>query len=232
MGRTPTFDTTKVVRAARDLFWDQGYDRASLSDLESVTGLSRSSLYHAFGSKRGLFDAAVEDYLTTVVGPRLRILQADPPHTDAATSYVRGLIDRLRNSPQQSAQRGCLLLNNTPGLAAHDEPMRVVVDSYRVELTNAYRQALQAIPTSPLTTQATPDVPRPHALTPDKPSDDTIDRRARLLTSLTTSALMMAHINLTEAVATLEIALDAIASWSDRTISSSTITVPADGNEH
>ena len=60
MGRPQTFETDEVVRAARGVFWRDGYESASLPDLEQATGLSRSSIYHAFGSKRGLFDAAVD----------------------------------------------------------------------------------------------------------------------------------------------------------------------------
>jgi len=63
MGRTRTFDEDAVVRAARDVFWQHGYAEASVPDLEAATGLGRSSLYHSFGSKRELFDAAIESYL-------------------------------------------------------------------------------------------------------------------------------------------------------------------------
>ena len=78
MGRNRTFDTQEAVRAARSVFWSNGFGGASLPDLEQATGLNRSSLYHAFGSKRGLFDAAVDSYLEEVIRPRLRILTEAP----------------------------------------------------------------------------------------------------------------------------------------------------------
>ena len=56
MARTQSFDRDTVVRAARTLFWTVGYESASIPELETATGLSRSSIYNAFGSKRGLFD--------------------------------------------------------------------------------------------------------------------------------------------------------------------------------
>ena len=59
MGRTRTFDESDATRSALGVFWDQGFDGTAVPDLEEATGLSRSSIYHAFGSKRGLFDAAV-----------------------------------------------------------------------------------------------------------------------------------------------------------------------------
>ncbi len=52
MPRVQEFDTDTVVARARDLFWDKGFEATSVPDLERVTGLNRSSLYNAFGSKR------------------------------------------------------------------------------------------------------------------------------------------------------------------------------------
>lgn len=47
-----------MVEAAGDLFWEQGYEKTSIGELEKKTGLDRSSLYHAFGNKHALFRAA------------------------------------------------------------------------------------------------------------------------------------------------------------------------------
>ena len=48
-----------VERAARR-FLVTGYEATSVDDLVAATGLHRGSLYQAFGSKRGLFLAALE----------------------------------------------------------------------------------------------------------------------------------------------------------------------------
>ena len=45
MGRPKGYDRDDVVVAARDLFWERGYEATSISDLEQRTGLNRSSLY-------------------------------------------------------------------------------------------------------------------------------------------------------------------------------------------
>lgn len=59
MGRTRSFDEATVVAHAARQFRATGYEATSLDDLLSVTGLHRGSLYQAFGSKRGLFLAAL-----------------------------------------------------------------------------------------------------------------------------------------------------------------------------
>ncbi|MGU3435840.1 TetR/AcrR family transcriptional regulator [Actinomycetes bacterium M1A6_2h] len=132
MGRTKTFDTNDVVASARDLFWNQGYEATSLPDLEEATGLSRSSLYHSFVSKRGLFDAAVQNYLTTVIRPRLRVLT----ESGDVDGYLAGLSEAI-------AGRGCFLVNTAAEKAAHDAATVTLVNDYRRELAEALAVALR-----------------------------------------------------------------------------------------
>lgn len=186
MGRPQSFDTTTAVRAARDVFWQRGFDGASLTELETSTGLNRSSLYHAFGSKRGLFDAAVEDYLTTVIRPRLAPLVGPATGTDALLGYFSSLRTAVAALPDDSPRRGCLLVSSTAGLAAQDPAARDVVDGYRAELTAALRTALAA---------GHPAL-----------GDPTLDSTARVLASISIGAMVVARINQPEALALLETA--------------------------
>lgn len=59
MGRNRSFDEADVVVLAARQFLSTGYEATSLDDLVAATGLHRGSLYKAFGSKRGLFVAAL-----------------------------------------------------------------------------------------------------------------------------------------------------------------------------
>jgi len=49
-----------VVAAATRLFLERGFEATSIDDLVTVCGLHRGSLYKAFGSKRGIFLAALQ----------------------------------------------------------------------------------------------------------------------------------------------------------------------------
>ena len=71
MARKRSFDQDAVLRAARDVFWARGYEATSLDRLQAAMGLSRSSLYEAFGSKRELFGRVLVGYLAEVIDPRL-----------------------------------------------------------------------------------------------------------------------------------------------------------------
>lgn len=45
MGRTQTYDRTQVVRAARELFWSEGFEGVPLPELERATGLNLSLIH-------------------------------------------------------------------------------------------------------------------------------------------------------------------------------------------
>lgn len=144
MGRLQTFDTAEVVRAARAVFWQHGYEDASIPDLEAATGLKRSSLYNAFDSKRGLFDAAVNSYLDEVIRPRLRPLTGAQVSPDAIVEYFTGLRAALARSGSFTAENGCLLINAAGGPIAHDDAVREIVADYRAELQSAMRSGIAA----------------------------------------------------------------------------------------
>ncbi|HEY8719545.1 helix-turn-helix domain-containing protein [Pengzhenrongella sp.] len=197
MGRVQTFDSAVVVRAARDVFWDKGYESASVSDLEAATGINRSSLYHAFGSKRGLFDAAVNDYLLEVIRPRLQVL-ADPlPDGGALLAYFEGLSAAIAGLADDSPRRGCLLVGAATGLAGYDSSAREVVDEYRAELTGALRGALAAASVGAGAAEAR------------------LDARARTLASFSMSAMLLARVNRAESLAMLTTACEQIEAWSE-----------------
>src|ERR1700677_2805326 len=62
IGRPREFDIDKALERAMELFWRQGYEGTSLSDLTRELGLTRTSLYAAFGSKEALFLKALDLY--------------------------------------------------------------------------------------------------------------------------------------------------------------------------
>lgn len=143
MSRPATFERDTVVRAARTVFWHRGYD-ASVPELESATGLSRSSIYNTFGSKRGLFDAAVQSYLDDVIRPRLQPLQGEPVAPDAIIAYLTGLRSAFQRPDSMTASSGCLLINTANTPIAQDQHLARVITDYRNELHAALGRGISA----------------------------------------------------------------------------------------
>jgi len=67
MGRPRTFDRQQAIEQAMHLFWEQGYETTSLTQLKAHLGggISAPSFYAAFRSKEALFTEAVQCYLST-----------------------------------------------------------------------------------------------------------------------------------------------------------------------
>ena len=238
MGRQQVFDTVHAVEAARDLFWQLGYEAVSLTDLERATGLNRSSIYNAFGSKRGLFDVAVENYLETIIRPRIAPLldSSNSPSaaTDALIRYFTALAETVAALPADSPRQGCLLVTAAPGIAGHDETVRQVVADYHSELVGAFTAALERAgdaqagevqageasadggqadeaPAGEVQVAAAQDR-QTHA---DRPSDPKSVSRARLLASLSVSAFALAKVDRGESIVLLHTGADFATEWTE-----------------
>ena len=61
-GRPREFDVEEALAAALHVFWEKGYEGASLTDLTEAMGITRPSLYAAFGNKEDLFKRALDLY--------------------------------------------------------------------------------------------------------------------------------------------------------------------------
>ncbi|PKQ31115.1 MAG: TetR/AcrR family transcriptional regulator [Actinobacteria bacterium HGW-Actinobacteria-2] len=192
MGRPQAFDTAEAVRAARTVFWNAGYDEAAMPALETATGLCRSSIYHAFGNKRGLFDAALTSYLDEVVRPRLRPMITEPVAPEAIENYLTTLQSAITDSAKDVHGDGCLLVSTASSSLAHDPAVRAAITGYRNEVASALRDGLRAR--------------RPEL------SEDDIERRALTCTGMVIAAFSIAKADPAGAVAYLDLARDAITS--------------------
>lgn len=86
MARTREFDEDEALDAAMKVFWDAGYDGASMDMLTSALGIGKPSLYAAFGNKRQLYTRAVERYVATVGGRLHEALEREDFH-DAIRAF-------------------------------------------------------------------------------------------------------------------------------------------------
>lgn len=137
-GRPRSFDPDVVIDAALALFWARGYDATKFEDVTAVTGVNASSLYAAFGNKRGLFQAAMDRY-RTLVGRALEVLVAGDEGVADVARFVEWVRAGIVSDEQPS---GCLVVNTMVELASTDTELAAVVRQYREDVRNSLRTAL------------------------------------------------------------------------------------------
>jgi AcrR family transcriptional regulator len=63
MGRPREFDVDQALDRALDVFWRNGYEGTSISDLTAAMRINPPSLYAAFGNKAELYRKALDRYI-------------------------------------------------------------------------------------------------------------------------------------------------------------------------
>ena len=117
MARPREFDVDTALDRAMEMFWSKGYEATSLDDLCEVTGLSRSSFYATFGSKRKLLLRTVDRYVEQRTPGIAAVLSQPLPIRDAVADLLRQFIDQIVSGP---GRRGCFLGNCAAELPRSD----------------------------------------------------------------------------------------------------------------
>jgi len=149
MARPREFDEDEVLQAALRLFWEKGYEGTSLGDLLEAMGLTKSSLYKAFGSKEALFWRVVELYNRDFLGFRLDAL-SEPTPRRIAQRLLYGMTE-LHNGGR--TPNGCLELNAALACSTVTEPIRQELvrnrERFRVQLRDRFEETKAAAPLPP-----------------------------------------------------------------------------------
>lgn len=107
-GRPLSFDREHAIQRAMLLFWDHGYEATSLNELTAALHVTPSSIYTAFGDKKGLFLAAVQRYTSGPVNSESIIQGAATAH-EAASGLLHAAAIGFTG---ESTPRGCLLASS------------------------------------------------------------------------------------------------------------------------
>ncbi|WP_066799471.1 TetR/AcrR family transcriptional regulator [Sphingomonas soli] len=122
-GRPREFCPDAALASALRVFWSKGYEGASMTDLTEAMGITRPSLYAAFGNKESLFRKALDlyereklDYISTALD--------EPTARAVAEALLRGA---LENQMAQDEPHGCLGVISSVACGAEAESIRAEV---------------------------------------------------------------------------------------------------------
>ena len=140
-GRPREFCTDQALAAALSVFWSKGYEGASMADLTEAMGITKPSLYAAFGNKEALFHKALDLYEAEKL-EYTRAALKQPTARAVAEHILRGAIDAQTSD---SDPKGCMGVISATACGAEAESIKShVIDrrrSSQAALIDRFEQA-------------------------------------------------------------------------------------------
>ncbi|MBB6119506.1 TetR/AcrR family transcriptional regulator [Nocardiopsis algeriensis] len=152
-GRPRGFDTDEALERAMLVFWERGYEGASLADLTGAMGISATSMYAAFGNKEELFRKALERYTE---GPGAYLSQAleEPTALAVATAILTGAV---RTTTRPAHPHGCMGVQSALTTGDSGREVRDLLAAWRNNGCSRVRERFQrAVDEGDLPPQADP----------------------------------------------------------------------------
>ncbi|UCV17823.1 TetR/AcrR family transcriptional regulator [Ferribacterium limneticum] len=140
MARPREFDKQKALLQAMRLFWSKGYEATSISELLKATGLSKSSLYDTFGSKRELFLEAFDEYRKERMRKLHGYLTQCPTALASIHAFFEMVVEHARNEEQPF---GCMSCNEAAELGPHDVEVQQLVEQDFVGMEDSFALAIE-----------------------------------------------------------------------------------------
>jgi AcrR family transcriptional regulator len=139
IGRPRGFDTDEALERAMLVFWEHGYEGASLATLTEAMGISTTSMYAAFGNKEELFRKALERYTE---GPSAYLDRAlkEPTAHGVATAILAGAV---RTTTRPAHPQGCLGVQGALATSDSGNAVRDLLAAWRNNGCTRLRERFQ-----------------------------------------------------------------------------------------
>ncbi len=139
-GRPLSFDRDTALDKAMHVFWEHGYEAASISDLTAAMGITPPSLYTAFGDKAHLFMEAIERYNSGPGGFGQRALDEEP----TARRAIQRLLDEAADELTQDCHPlGCMMVMATTNCSVAAEHIQKALVKRRALAVAAMQTRIQ-----------------------------------------------------------------------------------------
>ena len=139
-GRPLSFDREAALENAMKVFWERGYEAASISDLTAAMGITPPSLYTAFGDKERLFLEAIERYAHGPGSAGPRALAEEPT---ARGAICRWLTEAAEELTRPCHPRGCMVVMATTNCSVAAESVQLALAKRRAAGEASLRRRIQ-----------------------------------------------------------------------------------------
>lgn len=126
-GRPRVFEKEIALQKALNIFWERGYDGASLAELTTELGINKPSLYAAFGNKEELFKQALTQYIE---GPAAFVKEAiqAPSARKVAEKF---LFEAAKFLTDQQHPKGCMIVQGALSCGQGADMIKDLLVQYR-----------------------------------------------------------------------------------------------------
>src|SRR6476620_7251995 len=132
-GRPREFCLDEALAKALRIFWTKGYEGTSLTDLTEAMGITRPSLYAAFGNKEALFRKALDLYEREKLAYVGEALKA-PTSRQVAERVLRGALEMQTSG---SEPKGCMRVIGSVSCGPEAESIRADLMARRLSSQRA-----------------------------------------------------------------------------------------------
>lgn len=137
--RPRAFDEEQALDAAMRVFWEKGYEAASLSELTEKMNIRKPSLYATFGDKRQLFGRSLERYMNRHSEYIKRVLERER----AVIPAFEGLLNDLAEGGSAGDPAlGCLAVLTLDELAPQEKEWTEKAWAHQLRLAELFRNKI------------------------------------------------------------------------------------------
>lgn len=135
-----SFDEEVALEKAMRVFWEKGFDSASIADLIEGTGINRGSLYNAFGGKQALFVRALLKYDRDNRQAAFARLEALDDPKQAIGNFFD---DMVTKAVADTERMGCFLFNTVSESTTHEAEVNDIVANGLREIEAFFRRCIE-----------------------------------------------------------------------------------------
>jgi AcrR family transcriptional regulator len=144
-GRPRTFDEDEALERAVEVFWRQGYEGTTITDLTSAMGVNKPSLYAVYGGKADLFRRVIAHYAEHDMAYAQAALQ-QPTTLDVVRRFLR---DNVLALTQEDKPKGCLSIQGGVSCSTDNQDVAQFLAASRLGGEKAFADRFRAAPELP-----------------------------------------------------------------------------------
>lgn len=140
MPRLKEYNKREVLDKATRLFWEKGFVGSSMNDIVKATGLNKHSMYKEFGSKEGLYQACIENFVSETNRDAVEIINRKPLGFSNIVDFFQNRLDHATTGKWC----GCMVMNSVIEQEALSGDINEQVQKHLKNQEKLFRKCLAA----------------------------------------------------------------------------------------